>query len=154
MGHYCPFIIALGLVIALGVFTKAVIWLSIGYNAITLPYPVLKLVGISRDATAKIVPMGFVILSFRGIMKNVQSLGGYAETWRILLSLKECFQEDKRLRVDGLYFNALSTVLWLFILHYYATLQAVHRKVIDRQERNEENLMHNYISQFRKEFEQ
>ncbi|KAK1935933.1 hypothetical protein X943_000473 [Babesia divergens] len=151
MDLYCPFILVPGLVIALGIFTKTALWYNWGEYFITRPHVVLKHLGISNNATGKLVALGFIMLSINAVVTKVMELGGFKDTVRIMLSVDSYAEGVNRPIVNALLSSTLAALIWTFILHYYTRQQELHRRIIEMQEQNEYEFILNNCLQFREE---
>ncbi|GBE60314.1 GCN5-related N-acetyltransferase [Babesia ovata] len=145
-------VLATGVVITLGIFTKTALWNHYGEFVMTLPHPFLARLGVQRETTGWLVGLCCVLLSLNHAAKGVNALGGCKNAAEALLDLEKFAEDANSSQLRKVFAGALGAMVWVFILHFYHKQRTAHRLVLEHQRKHEDNHITNNCLRFRQAF--
>ncbi|CDR94512.1 hypothetical protein BBBOND_0108100 [Babesia bigemina] len=145
-------VLATGVVITLGIFTKTALWNHYGERVLSLPHPFLARLGVRRETTEWLVGLCCVLLSLNHAARGVDALGGYKSAAEVLLDLGKFAEDANAAQLREVFAGALGAMVWAFILHFYHKQRTSHRRVLEHQRKHEDDHITNNCLRFRQAF--
>ncbi|GFE54212.1 MFS transporter, putative [Babesia ovis] len=148
----CRVVLAVGILIALGIFTKMTMLHAYGEVVLTFPHIVLGKGGIGRDVSGFIVGGICIILALNHATLQIKELGGLKNAIEVMMDLESFLDASKSKLLFETLVSTLAVLLWAFILHFYTAQRKSHEKVLQRQKKHETDFIRGKCLQFRQRF--